>query len=143
MDINDLLVLANVEPSDYQGTLAVWRNVSKEIHTYSDDVVRDLFIRFSEYSSSLQWVIGSLSVNVSRRKWDAENKMNYLLAVVYDNGPVNQRTIEAKSNSEYSRLTGEVVEAEAMLVLAKSLVSACDVAANALSRELSYRIKTN
>ena len=142
MDITQILNGVNIKPEEYDFVMSKWREIARfGIHAYPDDVVRSLFINFSEMSSSLQLLLGELTVALKTADWHLEQKFNYLMSVVYDVGAVNKRTAEAKSDARYNESMEEKTQAEADLIICKALISTLDTAANALSRELSYRIK--
>lgn len=142
MDTTEIFLITGINEEEYDRVWTEWRKViASGIWSNSDDIIRQLHSEFSYFASLLGIGLGKLQVKANKAEFLMENTLAYLIAVEYPDGAVNQRTLSAKSNMKYVNAASDYNDAQAMVMLCKSITNACEKAMDALSRDISYRIK--
>lgn len=118
----------------------LFREMSLEgITRYSDIDIRNLFVKLSLLQSQAEYLISFAEQNRDRAKLNLELKEAALVSEA--NGPMNKRMAEAHANTEYAHCKNVLADAEDAIIIAKASARAATIAAGALSREISARLK--
>jgi hypothetical protein len=110
------------------------------ITRFAEIEVRDLFQRMSLIQSQTEMRVSLAESVKDKRKLDLELSQTTLLRE-YTNGPMNKRISQVTGDSRYQIMLQSYSDAEDNLTILKGGAKAVTIAAGALSREISARLK--
>jgi len=115
--------------------------ISEGISRYADINVRDLFQEFSILQSYAEVRVSVLESARDRAKLELELEEARLLRA-YTTGPMNKRLTDVKATDVYQNAQRALADKEDGLTIQKGIARALTIAANALSREITARMKS-
>lgn len=127
--------------TEFEEVWADYRHmVSKGITTFADVQIRDLFQKLSIIQAHSE-----MRLSVVEAKRDAEKVSLHLVEIrllrVFDTGAMNKRMSQVEADDRYKEQLEKLSDAEDQVTIAKGSSKAASTAANALSREISARLK--
>jgi len=114
--------------------------VSRGITTYSDIQVRDLFQKLSIITAHSEMRLSVVEAKRDAAKLSLSLTQGILLRR-YTNGAMNKRMAEVAGDTDYEIELKKYSDCEDDVTIAKGSTKASSTAANALSREISSRLK--
>jgi hypothetical protein len=126
---------------EFEDVWAEYRHmVSKGVTTFADVQVRDLFQKLSIIQAHSE-----MRLSVVEAARDAEKVALHLVEIrllrIFDTGAMNKRMSEVESDDRYKEALEKLSDTEDAVTVAKGSAKATSTAANALSREISARLK--
>lgn len=126
---------------EFETAWSKFREMTREgISRYPDHEVRDLFMRLSIISAHAEMRVAIAESVKDRKKLEVELEQSLLLQQ-YKNGAMNKRIADVQGDEEYKTTLREYNNAEDHLTITKGQARAASIAAAALSREISARLK--
>ena len=114
--------------------------VAKGISKYAEVEVRDLFQELSLISAHSEVRLSVLESQRDNSKFQL-HLLQIKLLRVFDTGAMNKRVAQVENDKEYQTALEVLQDKENDLTVGKAYSRAAELASNALSREISARLK--
>ncbi len=122
-------------------TWDIFREVSADIVTHSDDDIRDLHAKMTTLLAQAEMQLGEWFSKLKSFGVKSKTTKATLLVTIYPDGPFNQRSAQVEADKRYQDILEQEGEIEGNVEIYKAKVHALESAVELLSREISYRIK--